>query len=92
MDPNTPIRLKDIVALAFPLGGMTLSGLRCEARKGRLTILRVANKDYTTLNHIKAMMERCVVPPVPQPKAFIDKSSSREAAMMIAKAVRDGTL
>jgi hypothetical protein len=40
---------------------MTANGLRRESKRGRLVIERVANKDYTTLNHIKRMRELCRV-------------------------------
>jgi hypothetical protein len=58
---DTPLRLKVAAAIAFPDGGMTASGLRREAKRGRLVIERVAGKDYTTLNHIKRMRELCRV-------------------------------
>lgn len=41
---------------------MTASGLRREAKRGRLRIWRVAGKDFTTLNAINRMMELCRVP------------------------------
>jgi hypothetical protein len=58
---DTPLRLDDAAKIAFPDGGMTASGLRREAKRGRLVIERVAGKDYTTLNHIKRMRELCHV-------------------------------
>lgn len=61
IDPNTPIRLADILPLAFPQGGMTTSGLRKEAKRGHLTIMRMAGKDFTTLAYIKEMQEKCRV-------------------------------
>ena len=54
--PDTPIRLATAVRIAFPDGGMTVSGLRSEARKGRLVISRVAGKDFVTLAAIDAML------------------------------------
>src|SRR5262249_36420325 len=59
--PDTPLRLADAVRLAFPLGGMTVSGLRQEARKGRLAIEVIAGKQFTTLRAIEEMRERCRV-------------------------------
>ena len=56
---DTPLRLADALVLAFPNGGMTVSGLRREARRGRLRIERIANKDFTTLTAIREMRERC---------------------------------
>jgi hypothetical protein len=57
IDPNTPLRLHDAVAAAFPHGGMTVSGLRREARRGRLVIEVVAGKQFVTLNEVERM--RC---------------------------------
>ena len=58
---NEPIRLSVAAALAFPDGSMTASGLRREAARGRLTIERIAGKDFTTLQAINQMRERCRV-------------------------------
>jgi hypothetical protein len=69
----TPLRLKIAAELAFPNGGMTASGLRREAERGRLVIERIAGKDYTTLAAIADMRKLCEVrparerPPVPSP-------------------------
>jgi hypothetical protein len=60
-DDDMPMRLKDVLRLEFPNGGMTVSGLRREAAKGRLIIERIANKDFTTRNAIKKMRELCKV-------------------------------
>ncbi|KJC53563.1 hypothetical protein UP06_00330 [Bradyrhizobium sp. LTSP857] len=59
--PDTPLRLRDAVACAFPLGGMTVSGLRREARAGRLVVERIANKDFTSLRAIEEMRKLCRV-------------------------------
>jgi hypothetical protein len=59
--PNTPLRLKKAAELAYPDGSMTASGLRGEAKKGRLVIERVAGKDYTTLGAIEEMRGKCRV-------------------------------
>ena len=58
---DIPLRLHDAVKIAFPRGGMSVSGLRREAKRGRLIIERVAGKDFTTLNHIERMRELCRV-------------------------------
>ena len=63
---NTPYRLSDILPLAFPAGGMTVSGLRREAARGRLQIMRIAGKDFTTLQDIEEMKSRCRAPANPQ--------------------------
>jgi hypothetical protein len=60
--PDIPIRLGDIIQMAFPYGGMSVSGLRKEAGKGRLTIMRIAGKDFTTLSALEEMKEKCRVP------------------------------
>jgi hypothetical protein len=57
--PDTPLRLDIAARLAFPPGGMTASGLRREASRGRLTIERIAGKLFTTLRHIENMREQC---------------------------------
>jgi hypothetical protein len=57
--PNTPLRLAVAASLAYPDGSMTASGLRREAKRGRLVIERTAGKDYTTLGHINRMRELC---------------------------------
>ena len=59
--PNTPLRLADALKYAFPHGGMTVSGLRIEAGRGRLNIERIAGKDFTTLSEIENMRRLCHV-------------------------------
>jgi hypothetical protein len=56
---DTPLRLDVAARVAFPGGGMTASGLRREAARGRLTIERIAGKDFTTLNAIQEMRKQC---------------------------------
>lgn len=60
---DTPLRLDVAAALAFPGGGMTVSGLRKEAARGRLVIERIAGRDYTTLAAIGKMRGQCRVQP-----------------------------
>jgi hypothetical protein len=60
---DAPLRLADAARLAFPAGGMTAAGLRREAARGRLTIERIAGKDFTTLAAIEKMRVLCRVPP-----------------------------
>jgi hypothetical protein len=45
--------LADAVKIAFPLGGMTVAGLRRERDRNRLVIERIASKEFTTLAHIE---------------------------------------
>lgn len=56
---DTPLRLDAAAKLAFPDGSMTVSGLRREAKRGRLVVERIAGKDYTTLAYINQMREQC---------------------------------
>ena len=50
IDPDLPIRLAGIIPIMFPLGGMTPSGLRKEAVRGRLVLnaadLRLAEGSF----------------------------------------------
>ena len=65
--PDEPLRLEDAIKFGFPHGGMTVSGLRREARAGRLVIEKIANKHFTTLRAIEEMRKSCRVtnsPPV----------------------------
>lgn len=62
---DAPLRLKDAVKIAFPAGGMTVSGLRGEITRGRLEAEMIAGKHFVTLRAIREMRERCKV--VPQP-------------------------
>src|ERR1700724_4156189 len=57
--PNTPLRLADAVKIAFPMGGMTVAGLRRERDRNRLVIEKIAGKEFTTLPHIERMRELC---------------------------------
>src|SRR6478735_48793 len=58
---DQPLRLAVAAVLAFPDGSMTASGLRREAKRGRLVIERIAGKDYTTLANIERMRTLCRV-------------------------------
>jgi len=60
-DPDDePVRLADAARLFFPPGsGITAASLRRMAEQGKLTVERIANKDFTTKNHIKEMRETC---------------------------------
>jgi|HubBroStandDraft_6_1064221.scaffolds.fasta_scaffold1178241_1 hypothetical protein len=58
-DRTAPMRLAHAVEIAFPHGGMTVSGLRKEATKGRLVIERIAGKDFVTLTAIDDMSAAC---------------------------------
>nr|WP_246754263.1 excisionase [Bradyrhizobium diazoefficiens] len=57
--PDAPLRLADAAKIAFPLGGMTVAGLRRERDRNRLIIEKIAGKEFTTLAHIQRMRELC---------------------------------
>src|SRR5947207_5267283 len=57
--PDTPLRLSEALKLAFPNGGMTVSGLRRERDRGRLAVERIAGKEFTTLADIERMRALC---------------------------------
>src|SRR5947209_4141284 len=57
--PYTPLRLPEAVKIAFPLGGMTVAGLRRERDCNRLVTEKIAGKEFTTLAHIERMRELC---------------------------------
>jgi len=56
---DTPLRLADAVKIAFPMGGMTVAGLRRERDRSRLIVEKIAGKEFTTLAHIERMRELC---------------------------------
>src|SRR5574337_414288 len=58
---DTPLRLAEAVALAFPAGGMTVSGLRREIARGRLPVEMIAGKQFVTLDGIAHMRQLCRV-------------------------------
>jgi hypothetical protein len=65
-DRDAPLRLATAAKLAFPMGGVTASGLRREAQRGNLVIERIAGKDFTTIRAIEEMRERCRLRPKAQ--------------------------
>jgi hypothetical protein len=90
---DEPIRLSVAAALAFPDGSMTASGLRREAARGRLTIERIAGKDFTTLRAINEMRKQCRV----EAKApvWLQPARRDKHGQIVERAVwviRDGTI
>jgi hypothetical protein len=75
---DTPLRLDIAAKIAFPRGGVTATTLRKEAKRGKLVIARVGGKDFTTLNHIKRMVELCHVKPS-RPDSGNDLSAATRA-------------
>ena len=64
MSPDhIPLRLERAVELAFPEGGMTVSGLRKEIGRGNLAASRIAGKHFVTLAAIKEMIPRASLRP-----------------------------
>ncbi|WP_247988335.1 excisionase [Bradyrhizobium sp. 186] len=59
--PDHLLPLKEACKVAFPRGGMTVSGLRREAARGHLVVMRIANRDFTTLRSIQEMGNLCRV-------------------------------
>lgn len=49
---DTPLRLNRAVEIAFPEGGMTVSGLRREASRGRLSIEVIAGKQFEQMRDL----------------------------------------
>jgi hypothetical protein len=68
---DTPLRLADAIKIGFPMGGMTVAGLRRERDRNRLVIEKIAGKEFTTLAHIERMRELCRV------EARVPDSTSR---------------
>jgi hypothetical protein len=84
IDLDTPLRLRDAVKIAFPLGGMTVSGLRREIKRERLTVEIIAGKQFVSLRQLEEMRVKCRVEAKAQgsgssqpEKAWTEKSSSR---------------
>src|SRR2546430_1522983 len=81
---DAPLRLKDAVRLAFPAGGMTVSGLRQEHAKGRLNLEMIAGKHFVTLRAIREMRELC--------RVATQRSSARKPGIIYASDIPDGVM
>jgi hypothetical protein len=87
---DTPLRLASAAELVFGKnGGMTASGLRKEAQRGRLVIERIAGKDFTTLRAIADMRKLCRL--VPKSPADPQKDDGRERARRSIERIRTST-
>lgn len=75
-----PLRLADAVTIAFPHGGMTVSGLRREIRRGRLACETIAGKQFTTLHDIKEMREKCRDNPKERDSGLNPKSETQRGS------------
>src|SRR3954464_12435231 len=78
--PDDPLRLARAAELAFPDGTMTVHGLRKERDAGRLAVMRIAGKEYTTLADIERMMELCRATPKAPASAPKPRGPARTAA------------
>lgn len=88
MNPNEigdddPVSLA-VAAKVFLHGQVTKSALRTEAAKGKLEILKIANKDFVTRSGIRAMLERCKVPPKQKTQPITMESANRALDAMLS--------
>lgn len=97
---NMPLRLDHAVKIAFPYGGLTVSGLRRERDAGRLQVMRIAGKEFVTLEAIDEMLVLCRMPPKapvstpPQPQALGSSeterlANARDAALATVQKLKD---
>ena len=77
---DTMLRLEVAAKIAFPLGGIGVSGLRREAGRGNLRIYKMANKDFTTLRDINDMREKCRAIPKEPASGLSPKRETRQAS------------
>ena len=59
---TTPLRLNIAAQIAFPDGGVGVSGLRREIARGNLRVEQIAGKTFTTLANIEDMRKKCAIP------------------------------
>jgi hypothetical protein len=81
---DVPLRLAQAARIAFPQGGMTVSGLRREAARNRLVIELIAGKQFTTLRHIEHMRLLCRANPKEQGSGLSQKSVTATARSSVA--------
>src|SRR4051812_31136440 len=79
IDLDAPLRLEDAVRLFFPYGGMTVSGLRREAQRGRLIIEKIANKHFTTRRAIESMRDLCRAKPSQHDFGYVRQAMTANA-------------
>lgn len=88
-DQDTPVRLAE----AAKHRGLTISALRTEAQRGRLTIWRVAGKDWTSLSEIDRMFALSRVAPKAPIYGLEDHEESArlalDAALLRAKKLKE---
>lgn len=80
IDPDLPIGLAGIIPIIFPLGGMTPSGMCKEAVRGRLVMMGIAGKDFTTINAVKEMLLICTAPRPPS-EPTVDRERGQSVSL-----------
>jgi hypothetical protein len=89
---DMPLRLAAAAELVFGQdGGMTASGLRKEAQRGRLVIERIAGKDFTTLRAIADMRRLCQLAPKSRLAAKAKGDDAQERARRAIAKLRAST-
>src|ERR1700730_13196139 len=78
---DTPLPLDVAVRIAFPHGGMTVSGLRRELKRKGLGPEMIARKQFTTLSAIEQMRKLCRADPTD-----LDCGSNRKKSTPTANA------
>jgi hypothetical protein len=58
LNPDEPITLAEACRL-FSCAKLTVSTLRAEHRRGRLTIFRIGRRDYTTVGDMNDLVRKC---------------------------------
>ena len=58
LSPDEPITLAEACRL-FSCAKLTVSTLRAEASRGRLSIFKIGRRDYTTVSEMNAMVSKC---------------------------------
>jgi hypothetical protein len=80
---DDPITLREACKL-FPLAHLTVSTLRAEADRDRLTIFPIGRRDYTTLRSMREMVQLCRQ--ADKRRKPIGKNDSSERASALAAA------
>jgi hypothetical protein len=80
---NDPITLAEACSGFFG-GKITVATLRAERDRGTLTVFRIGKRDFTTIMHLREMMQRCRVE-IPgsisiQPNKGLSKTEVESAA------------
>lgn len=82
---DDPITLREACKL-FPLAQLTVSTLRAEARRDRLTIFSIGKRDYTTMRAMREMVSKCQQTDRRKPISTTRKNESTEHASALAAA------